>query len=63
MQNELKPCPFCGGEVTVDYNSYTKVYSIGCGNAGCACNVGTLPCKTAEKAIEIWNRRTNNATD
>lgn len=56
---ELKPCPFCGGEVVIDYNKYTKVYSIACGNSECNLSVSTLPCQTAKEAIDIWNRRSN----
>lgn len=57
---ELKPCPFCGSEVVVDNNKYTKVYSIACGNPECYLSVSTLPCQTSKEAIDIWNRRINN---
>lgn len=60
---KLKPCPFCGGEVTVDYNEYTNKYSIACGNLKCILCVQTLPYDTKERAIEAWNRRADNGMD
>ncbi|MCH5192249.1 MAG: Lar family restriction alleviation protein [Oscillospiraceae bacterium] len=56
----LKPCPFCGGDVTVDYNSYTKAFFVACDNGECELCVNTLPCKTAEQAIKTWNKRADN---
>lgn len=60
MSKELKPCPFCGGEVAIHFNKYTKRYSIACGNPECNLCVQTIPCKTSEQTIEIWNRRADN---
>jgi hypothetical protein len=50
MNNELKPCPFCGGEARLIGHS---PYSITC----CKCRATTVICDTPEKAINEWNRR------
>lgn len=62
---ELKPCPFCGGKVTMTYSSYANTFNIWHKDE---------KCKLAEpiqidaddavdslsKATEAWNRRVNN---
>ena len=68
MDNNLKPCPFCGGEATPVYcengNRYTS-------NILYLSKRGTIKCKKCEvvlpriyskisKAIEAWNRRAEN---
>ena len=50
MDNELKPCPFCGGEARLIGHS---PYSITC----CKCRATTVICNTPEKAIDAWNYR------
>lgn len=74
--NEIKPCPFCGGtklfvgtiaEIELqdkdheDYEINKQYYSVVCAyNAGgCGASVGGLN-RSADEAIEAWNRRTNN---
>ena len=61
MNNELKPCPFCGSEAVLecrdeDYNDDWIVY---CLNLDGECEF--CPCtkyhETAEDAIEAWNTR------
>ncbi len=62
--NNLKPCPFCGGEAYLDYSSDNahRPYVV--------CRHGCMlipPCpmshpylwdyKTAEDAVEAWNKR------
>ena len=51
-KNELKPCPFCGGEAHSydDYMGFCHVQCEECGN-------GTLKCTTASEARALWNRR------
>lgn len=56
---ELKPCPFCGGKVEINYNPYSKVYFIACGNCDCDICVSVVS-NTEEKAVKLWNRRVNN---
>ncbi len=51
QENELKPCPFCGGEA--EWATKGKHW-IMCSS----CGVETQYCETAEEAIEAWNRRT-----
>lgn len=55
---ELKSCPFCGGESyhcadVVEYLNYDKQYVIFCQN--CSCHSPTTG--TEEQAIEAWNKR------
>ena len=52
---ELKPCPFCGGDIlTVWWES--DMCRIRCKN----CNTKGPWKVTEEKAIEAWNRRTED---
>lgn len=60
MSNELKPCPFCGGEPTEEVNLVLpyeiELYKIKCENKKCT----ILPSTTAykkEDAIKAWNTR------
>ena len=50
---ELKPCPFCGGEAE-DFG--VDVFWVTCKN----CHIGTESFDTLQEAIEAWNRRANN---
>lgn len=60
MANELKPCPFCGGNRPLLNESltnfYEEVYYVICED--CQCRGKSCRCK--EKAIEAWNRRADN---
>lgn len=66
MEN-LKPCPFCGGEADVNFDpdgiADTKgrqwAYTVSC-NRCCAC---TAVCWSGEMAIKAWNRMANDETD
>ena len=56
--NDLKPCPFCGGEAVIDVDPDAvrwKYYAV-C-NRCCATSGLTY---TPQKAIEAWNRRVDN---
>ena len=61
MPNELKPCPFCGGEAEIFDRLDSQIY-IFCKS----CKVHTtlytasVDCCVKDKAIEDWNRRTDN---
>ena len=75
MRDELKPCPFCGGEAAVMYavtDDGTKTISVVCQK----CSIGIFRARTSEndwnawekpeKAIAAWNRREggqDNGTD
>ena len=60
---ELKPCPFCGGDAMV--SNVTRKYLLGgetedrfaISCISCGANGGDK--KTKEECIEIWNRRTD----
>ncbi len=68
MQNELKPCPFCGREVKIrggpknwkptfyDPDSGGDPYQICC---ECGCCFGFFD--DAEELSNAWNRRVDNA--
>ena len=60
MNEELKPCPFCGGNkvaLTTFVSEFCiNTYQVIC----CDCNCCGAPKRSEEKAIETWNRR---ATD
>ena len=70
MPNELKPCPFCGGEAEIKegwtYGDPPHYYLMckECGVRGGTTNL-YLDGNTAEECIEIcarkWNRRVDNA--
>lgn len=64
MQNELKPCPFCGGnafisadpEAVIDTQGRRWGYTVVCGKC---CTTSGLA-YTPEMAAEFWNRRADN---
>lgn len=56
MKNEeLKPCPFCGGEVVVDKPKGMPVTFILCGKCGACVSFRGKGIKPA--TIAAWNRR------
>lgn len=58
MENELKPCPFCGGEKPiVRHGKY--MWWIECSEDACRASSGGKPRKN--EAIEAWNRRAGDA--
>lgn len=60
MNEELKPCPFCGGkaEIIIFSAEYGTV-TVGCTNEECDITMGKA-FFSDEEAIQHWNRRTNN---
>lgn len=69
MSKELKPCPFCGGEVDyvhTDHRDLTnRSHHYVCRKCKATVFLDVVcKYKSAEaierEAIEIWNRRTNN---
>ena len=72
---ELKPCPFCGGEATLERSSTIfigQVYSdrykepIASQNHGFSVRCNKCGCQTCwwhkeKEAIEAWNKRSNIA--
>lgn len=65
--SKLKPCPFCGGnaelyfdtKATKDTEGHHWAYQIVCDN----CCATTGICCSSDDAVNAWNRRDDNATD
>ena len=62
MENDLLPCPFCGGEGELctyygggEHNE--TVHTVMCDNEDCPMNVLTPDYLTEAEAIEAWNTR------
>lgn len=53
---ELKPCPFCGGEVNV-FENYLNQFGVICDNCEAVMWVGDITNK--ENVIQKWNERVN----
>lgn len=58
--DELKPCPFCGGEavVTKHHNRFTEWYLCSCKK----CHISQTGSEYGFRfeAVEAWNRRADN---
>lgn len=57
MSEELKPCPFCGGEAQTG-KSYSGFYSVECMN----CGMQSGYYDTESEAITAWNRAMGERT-
>lgn len=58
MQNELKPCPFCGEEVKIVFSPYGRIYMVACSKCG-----AIVSFKGNEGKSDVryaWNRRVDN---
>ena len=55
---ELKPCPFCGGEATVQ--EWEGGYYIECLNPDCDVSPATADFDAEKEAIVAWNRRADD---
>ena len=53
MNNELKPCPFCGGKAILSEDKRYNVHSVFCNE----CYIETSLQNTEQETIEAWNRR------
>ena len=51
MTEELKPCPFCGGEAKCI--EFYGLYHVIC----CNCHIAGKDCSTRESAVSAWNTR------
>jgi hypothetical protein len=51
---DLKPCPFCGGNAKLNYLNTISSYAVDCENDCCTLNQPEL---TREQAIKLWNKR------
>jgi Lar family restriction alleviation protein len=64
MQNELKPCPFCGGKARYVYSMpFNAVKCPKCKIFGPTVIDTYEQADGKEESIQLWNRRANNATD
>ena len=52
MNDELKPCPFCGGKAILDETNENEVF-VGCYD--CYAHTGLYCYK--QDAIDVWNKR------
>ena len=57
--NELKPCPFCGSEAAISYNTRYN-WQVFCTNNNCFMNEALFAqvFHTEEEAEKAWNKRT-----
>lgn len=60
MNDELKPCAFCGSEAKVERYDNVLVY-VKCANSECLVAPKTVFCRSREQAIRIWNTRSNES--
>ena len=56
MPNELKPCPFCGGEAEVTYDDTPVRIIVMC----TSCEVRTDWFYNRDTVINLWNMRVND---
>ncbi len=56
MIEKLKPCPFCGSDSLYIPENPVFDYYVRCNN----CQSRSNSFENAERAIEAWNRRTND---
>lgn len=60
MSDKLKPCPFCGGEASLERSHHTVFgdgYWVECENANCPCNPHTIDYRDEDMAVNAWNER------
>lgn len=66
MNEELIPCPFCGGEarfhdcIELENDTLKGIYGGKVGVHCGVCGVATQPYESKKDAVETWNRRVNN---
>ena len=59
MENELKPCPFCGKQPTIEM-CWKNLCRIICDDADHTASI--CWCDSKQEAIEFWNRRCTDGT-
>lgn len=64
--DELKPCPFCGGDMNMVYRSASRMYMIYHEDGGRLCDIigpfkiHVSRARSLGEAADCWNRRANN---
>lgn len=63
IQQELKPCPFCGGRATLNPMPGTNKnwWRVQC--VSHKCGGTTWPLSDQKEAVTLWNRRSNIGQD
>lgn len=61
MNDELKPCPFCGSEAKIERYDDCSLAYVKCANSECLVEAKTVFCRSIERAIQIWNTRPNES--
>ena len=59
MANELKPCPFCGGEAIFMTSRINDIVRCFATCTVCGCETPRIY-RTWEQLKEVWNRRATN---
>jgi Lar family restriction alleviation protein len=63
MSDDLKPCPFCGGEpFSFEDYGHSTAWEVGCSNAQCRVEPHVWE-KTKDEAIASWNTRTKTKAE
>ena len=57
MNNELKPCPLCGGEAFIEPNEVRKGFEALVGCCNCLLRLDSITYDTKEEAVEQKSRR------
>lgn len=65
MENELKPCPFCGGKAELQHecvgSGYSYIRCVHCGIKSIMF-IKSFDRSSDEDAVNYWNRRCNDGT-
>ena len=57
MTEKLKPCPFCGGEVSMTQHKFFGEFNVWHRGQPCLIEPIRIEVTDREQAIEAWNRR------
>lgn len=63
---KLKPCPFCGGRVSITYNSGVNAFAVWHTKAPCFIEpfwISGDDAKTLNEAYAFWNRRAERSEE
>ena len=63
---KLKPCPFCGGRVSITYNSGDNAFAVWHTKEPCFIEplwISGDDAKTLNEAYAFWNRRVERSED